>query len=484
MKLIHFKEMGILIKSLVEVRKYPISLNSYICEKSGTMKKIVFLGLTLFVWQLSLVAQFTSGNIVVARLGNGTTVYNGGAAARCFLDEYTPTGTLVQTVAMPVTTVGSNRRFMLNNGLYGGMLTLSGDKRYLLLPGYDADEFTQPLTSITAAIAPRIVARIDFNETINTSTLTGGYDGEAVEAAYSTDGNSIWTVGTAFGNPASGGLRYQTLGSTSSVLLNNNPLLGGYNMQAFNNQLYVSYFTNTTTAIGAAGTGFPTTGTPTLTSLPGIPSSSFLPLGFFMADLNTSVPGPDVIYICNPDLNGTTANTITKYSLVAGTWVQNNSVSVSSPRGLTGSVNGNTVTLFATSSTNLYSLIDASGYNANITATLTNLATAPGNATFKGIAFAPTNFPTSVSELQSSIQQLKVYQRSATNLQVEFTSAKPATASITITDASGKTAASVNYRAVNGTNITSMNIHKLPAGVYFVTISNGTEKTVTKFVKQ
>lgn len=447
------------------------------------MKKLYALLGFVLVSFFSAQGQFTTGNLVVVRLGNGTTNYGGGSAARCFLDEYTTTGTLVQTIPMPVTTVGSNRRFFINNGLFGAMLTLSGDKRYLLLPGYDTDEFTTPLASITAAIAPRIVARIDKSGNINTSTATGGYDGEAIESAYSTDGNSIWTLGTTFSSPASGGLRYQTIGSTSSALLNNNPLLGGYNLQEFNNQLYVSYYTNTIVAISAVGTGFPTAGTPALTTLNGLPTTSFTPLGFFMADLNPSIPGPDVIYVCDPDLNGITANSITKFSLVGSSWVRNTSVALTEPRGLTGVVNGSTVTLYATSATGLHSLVDASGYNNAVTATVTNLATAPGNARFKGIAFAPSDFPTAVKNTES-IKMNRVYQRSTNELQLEFTSTKPAAVSITVTDISGRQWSSTNYRAVTGVNTPVINIRGLQKAVYLITVINGTEKTVTRFAKQ
>lgn len=446
------------------------------------MKKLYAVFLLIFLNILCAEAQFTPGNLVVVRLGNGTTTYFGGDAARCFLDEYTPTGTLVQTVVMPTTTVGSNRRFFINNGLFGAMLTLSADKRYLLLPGYDTDEFTAPLTSITAVIAPRIVARIDINENINTSTLTGGYDGEAIESAYSTDGVNIWTVGSAFGNPASGGLRYQTFASTSSTLLNNNPLISGYNLQAFNNQLYVSYITNSIYAIGAVGTGFPASATPVITALPGLPTTSFTPLGYFIADLNVAVPGPDVIYVCDPDLNGSTANSITKFSLVGSTWVKNTSVSLTAPRGLIGIVNGNTITLYATSATGLHSLIDASGYNNAVTATINNLATAPGNAKFKGIAFAPSVFTTGVREPET-IKIKKVYQRSASELQVEFTVTKPANVQISVTDIGGKQLSVLSYRSVTGFNVTSIPVEGLQKAVYLVTISNNGEKTVTKFVK-
>src|SRR5690242_16473910 len=50
----------------------------------------------------SLMAAFTPGNLVIYRVGStGTPLVNTGSPV--FLDEYTPTGTLVQSVAMPTT---------------------------------------------------------------------------------------------------------------------------------------------------------------------------------------------------------------------------------------------------------------------------------------------------------------------------------------------------------------------------------------------
>ena len=48
-------------------------------------------------------AAFTEGDVVVLRVGDGAGGLTG-AAAPLFLDEYTPGGTLVQSVPLPTTT--------------------------------------------------------------------------------------------------------------------------------------------------------------------------------------------------------------------------------------------------------------------------------------------------------------------------------------------------------------------------------------------
>ena len=53
-------------------------------------------------------AAFTPGNIVIYRVGDGTSsLVNTGNAV--FLDEYTPSGTLVQSIALPTADSGTNQ---------------------------------------------------------------------------------------------------------------------------------------------------------------------------------------------------------------------------------------------------------------------------------------------------------------------------------------------------------------------------------------
>src|SRR5262245_8201285 len=87
---------------------------------------------------LRAAGAFSPGNLVIYRVGTGTgSLLNTGNPV--FVDEYSPAGTLVQSIALPTTTVGSNRR-LISSGTASseGMLTRSADGRYLVLAGYDA----------------------------------------------------------------------------------------------------------------------------------------------------------------------------------------------------------------------------------------------------------------------------------------------------------------------------------------------------------
>src|SRR3954463_8764562 len=87
-------------------------------------------------------AAFSPGNIVVARVGAGDVAI-GAAAAPVFLDEFTPDGTLVQSVPLPTASAGNNRRLTVSGSATSeGELTRSADGRYLAIAGYDADPGT------------------------------------------------------------------------------------------------------------------------------------------------------------------------------------------------------------------------------------------------------------------------------------------------------------------------------------------------------
>ena len=104
------------------------------------MQKIRIISVALLA-QIAVCAfagPFTPGNIVVNRVGDGTSALTSAATA-VFLDEYTTAGVFVQTVAMP-TSVSGNNRILTNSGssTSEGFLALSDDKKGFTAVGYDA----------------------------------------------------------------------------------------------------------------------------------------------------------------------------------------------------------------------------------------------------------------------------------------------------------------------------------------------------------
>ena len=328
-------------------------------------------------------AAFTAGNIVVYRVGNGVASLNSNAAA-VFLDEYSPAGTLVQSIAMPTTVSGADKRLTASGTATSeGFLTRSVNGEYLLLAGYDVAVGTGSITTSTSASINRVIGRVDSSGAIDTSTaLSDAISGGNPRSAASTNGTDLWISG----NSSGGGIRYTTLGATTSTQISSTPtnlrVLG-----IFDGQLFLSSNTGAF-HLSTVGVGTPTTSGQTITNLSGFPITGSH-YGFYFADLSPIVSGIDTLYIAED-----TANQIQKYSLVGGNWTSNGAISLSFVRGLTAVVVGTSVTLYVTagsSTTTLQTLTDTSGYNATITGTLSTLATAAASTAFRGVALAPVS---------------------------------------------------------------------------------------------
>ena len=114
--------------------------------------------------------SFAPGNIVVSRFGDGSGALSNAATAT-FLDEYTPAGVFVQTIAMPTAVSGNNRR-LTNSGTATseGALTLSTDGRFLSLMGYNAALGTSNVPTTASSVNNRVVGLVDWNGLIDTTT--------------------------------------------------------------------------------------------------------------------------------------------------------------------------------------------------------------------------------------------------------------------------------------------------------------------------
>jgi len=324
---------------------------------------------------VTILQPFSSGNLVVYRVGDGSASLSS-AAAPVFLDEWTPAGVLQRSLALPVTAQNSNKRLTASGSSQNeGLLTRSVDKQYLLLTGYEAAVGTASVATTTASSINRIIARVDVQATINTSTSLAIASGNSIRSAASIDGTNLW-IGTG------AGIYYSSLGNTTATLLTST---NTRSVGIFDGQLYGSTASGTSFRLFSVGTGIPLSTAQTLAALPGFPLSGN-PNAFYFADLDGSVPGIDVLYCADESATG-----LQKFSLVANSWVANGSIPVggNALRGLTGMVNGNAVTLFGTNPGSIFRFTDPSGYNGNFTATPQLVATAAANTVFRGIAMAP-----------------------------------------------------------------------------------------------
>jgi len=321
-------------------------------------------------------AAFTPGNLVIYRMGDGAAALTSNGTP-VFLDEYTTAGVLVQSIAVPTTTVGAQRRLVSSGTATSeGWLTRSADGQYVVFPGYDAAVGTASITGSTSATVPRVIGRAAQNGTLDTSTaLTDAISGSNPRGAASTNGTDLWISGGA------AGVRYATLGATTSTSISTTVT----NLRALNifaGQLYVSSASGAL-RLGTVGTGTPTTTGQTITNLPGFPTATTTPYQFFFADLSAGIPGVDTVYVADD------AGAIRKYSFDGTNWNATGSIALTNVRGVTGSVSGSNVTLYVTARTSLQTITDTSGYNATMNGSLTSIAAAATNTAMQGIAFVP-----------------------------------------------------------------------------------------------
>ena len=330
---------------------------------------------------------FTAGNIVVLRIGDGVTQFTSGNATSVFLDEYTDAGLLVRSVAMPVAVTGTNKRLTLpvsSTDKTEGYLSRSPDGRFLALAGYDAAPGLAGVSTSASSAVKRIVGLVGADGVVNTSTSLNTFSGVTIRSAVTSNGTDIWTSG---GN---NGIRYTTAGSTASTAITTTTARC---LNIFDGQLYGST-TATNLRIVQIGTGLPVSAGQTVSNLPGISTTTGSPYGIFLADLSSSVPGLDVMYVADEG-----AGALSKYSLVGGTWMLNGKIGAASDlyRGLTGKYSGSKVVLYATRKNSglttggeLITITDTTGYNASFAASpVVLLATAPVNMIFRGLALAP-----------------------------------------------------------------------------------------------
>ncbi len=332
-----------------------------------------------------LAAPFTPGNVVIYRVGDGQANLTS-TGAKVFLDEYTPTGTLVQSFAIPFT--GDNKLIASGTASSEGLLTQSVDGRYLLLTGYNRElGGGGDIAGTGASTVPRVIARVEVATGIyeRTNALTDFASTSNPRSVTSDNGERFWVGG------GTGGVRYvASVGHTTSTQVSTT-ITNVRQVNIFDGQLYVSAGGNI--QMGKVGTGLPTSSGNQITSLNGFAMSGSS-YGYFFADLNPNVPGVDTLYVAD---DGNVRGGITKWTLVNDVWMPGNTIGQDADdyRGLTGYVEGTTVVLFATrkggtganGGGELVKLVDTSGYNGTFGAEPVLLATAATRTAFRGVVY-------------------------------------------------------------------------------------------------
>ena len=229
-----------------------------------------------------------------------------------YLDEYTPSGSLVQSIALPTQDSGvpggNDSLIMSGVGTSEGQLNRSADGRYLTLLGYDVNLPPGETSSLSSNVDPRTIGRVSIDGTVNTST-TVNFPGspDNVARAVSNDGTSFWATG------GKTGIQYATLGATGGTEITSDTTGALRDLVINGGQLYVSE-TTAPNSVAQVGVGLPTAaGSASITTLTGLPANGNVN-AYVMGHLQSGGgSAPDTIYMTNN-------STISKYSLVAGSW--------------------------------------------------------------------------------------------------------------------------------------------------------------------
>ncbi len=322
-------------------------------------------------------AAITPGNLVIYRVGAGGVAL-GTTATAVFLDEYTLTGSLVQSLALP--TSGGSAFSAVGTSTTEGIISRSQDGNALIFTGYrKAAGGTSP-ASDTYVTTSRVIGTLTVGGTINTTTTlindNGATTANTIRSATSVDGTTAFWVSTSsrvsyHGSPfTAAGTTQIDARNSRQVNLSDNTLFAGNGSTAITGKVQ-TYGTLPTGATAA----FPIVSLLTADAVN----------GFTLFDLNPSIAGVDTLYALS-----TVENLLRKYTFDGLLWSASGSLSASSAVNLTGYQNGSAVELFLTSTSTLFSKTDSSGYGGTLTAgALASIATAGVNTGFRGIGIVP-----------------------------------------------------------------------------------------------
>lgn len=334
-------------------------------------------------------------SFMVVRVGaGGDAGALGAAAAPVFLEERRSSdGFLARTIPLPVAASGNNQPVTLaGNSQTEGALTRSANGSYVVLAGYAAVPGTASINGTQSGTVNRVVARIDKNGVVDSSTrLDAAFSTVSVRGAATDTGASFWVSGEN-GAMSTGGVYHVSLGTQGGTQI----LAAPQNMRTvgvFGGQLFGSTQSTAggnTLRLFAIGTGLPTMAGQTGTNLPGITTMTTAPHGFVLLDLNNQVAGVDTLYVADTS-SLMTGGGIQKWTFNGTTWTLMTTFKTgltAAPVAVTAAQVGTTVHVLCTtldSPAKVVLFVDDGSMNP----TGTTLTTAQPNTVFRGIALSP-----------------------------------------------------------------------------------------------
>lgn len=369
-----------------------------------TFRAALLLAFILMVSVQGHTQNYSSGNIVVSKVGDGTTaIVSAGVSLPVQLVEFDPyaaTPVALKTVAL---NNGAGTKLTLGTLNGEGQLKLSQDGRYITLLGYDsAAGIGLAGAAQTAAnnhrFANTTLGRIAVDGTVNYNSYLPSIAGSSVRSAVSIDGTSAFTKSS---NAAAAALNVNTLTSAATAVATFGTL-GIRTLELFSNILFTATGAHAF-AYSNAVTSSTTTGV-TSTALPmdATGRTGTLSLcGFVFLDSDNDIAtgwnntGLDLLYVADQSsgvlkyyFDGTNFKYISVYYATAAL----------TPSNITGRINrAGKVELFyttgngAAANNSLLMLTDSRAKNLAFDAAVKVIATGAGlNYAFRGVAFAPS----------------------------------------------------------------------------------------------
>ena len=384
---------------------------------ASVFKAAVVSGLSLGLLAASApAAPLTAGNLVVERIGDGSTALSNAAFPTAVL-EYTTGGSLSQTIGLPSS--GSNQQNDSGSATSNGYL--NSYNGFISVPGSNSAVGTASVAGLNAKVnsiigtSGTVVNRTTFPTGGPTGSPPSPFSGNNYRSSIATSGSTFYAVGTSSGSPVTGGAWYfdGTAFTQVSAVVGSGSLSNLRTVEIFNNQLYVASSSGAFLGISALGSGLPTTGpqVPNLVINAGAGASTY---GFVMFDTNNDST-LDLAYLA--DDRTTAGGGLQKWTFNGSAWTNSwallvgasgtsilqsgTGVGFAGVRGLAGTWNATTgATLFATttelSNNRLISILDT---GLTTPSTYTQLQSAGTSQVFRGVDVVTVPEPTSLAAI-------------------------------------------------------------------------------------
>jgi hypothetical protein len=323
------------------------------------------------------VSGFTAGNIVVERVGNGSTTLTSAASAINVV-ELNTSGTTQQTISTLFT--GLNLLTETGSGTSNGYLNSYNTS--LGIPGYNSALTTASVAGLNTkatnilGTGATVLNRVVFP--ISGSPLP--FTGNNFRSIIPTGSTTFYASGA--GSSSTGGIWYYNGTSYTQV---STTQTNTRNVEIFNGNLYFSTGSGTA-GIYQVGTGLPTSSGQTAT----IVVAAASPYGFSIS------PDGKTMYVADDGtVNGNTGGGIQKWTKSGSTWTRQYTFAVQS-RGITVDYSGNNPVIYATTvvispiiDNNKIIKIEDTGSSASSS----DVLSAGSNYIFRGVDFAPAAAP-------------------------------------------------------------------------------------------